>query len=240
MKKRLFRATERGTANYGWLKANYSFSFANYYDPEKIHFGALRVLNDDHIDAGAGFGEHPHDNMEIITIPLKGALKHRDSMSNAWIPLEVGEVQVMSAGTGIRHSEMNNSSEQALKLFQIWIMPSQKGVEPQYGQKRFSASDRNNKLQTLVSPVDAPIEGSLQIHQDAMISRLDLSSGSNFDYKLRSPVHGVFVMLVSGEISLERTELGPRDAIGIWDVPSFGLKAGSDAELLFIEVPMFF
>ena len=240
MKKRIFKATDRGTANYGWLKANYSFSFANYYDPEKVHFGALRVLNDDLVDAGAGFGEHPHDNMEIITIPLKGALKHRDSMSNTWIPLETGEVQVMSAGTGIRHSEMNNSAVDELKLFQIWIIPQEKGVEPQYGQRRFSAADRKDKLQTLVTSIDHPHESSLKIHQDALISRIDLSAGKSFSYSLNSSGHGVYLMLISGTISVDGSDLGTRDAMGIWNSESFEVKASSDAELLFIEVPMFF
>jgi len=154
MKTIIHKASERGSANHGWLHAKHSFSFAQYYNPRKMNFGALRVLNDDIIEVGTGFGEHPHDNMEIITIPLDGSLKHKDSMSNTWIPLNVGEVQVMSAGTGIQHSEMNNLHDKALNLFQIWIMPNKQNVTPHYNQKVFDKSDRHNKLQVLVSFFD--------------------------------------------------------------------------------------
>ena len=142
MKYKIYKANERGTADHGWLKANFSFSFAHYYNPENINFGALRVLNDDVIKGGMGFGTHPHDNMEIISIPIKGALKHRDSMSNTWIPLHTGEVQVMSAGTGIQHSEMNNNPTEEVNLFQIWIMPQEQNVSPRYDQKTFEVSER--------------------------------------------------------------------------------------------------
>ena len=137
MKTIEFKASDRGYANHGWLEANHSFSFANYYDPGKTNFGALRVLNDDVIQGNMGFSTHPHDNMEIITIPLEGALKHKDSMSEKWIPIETGEVQVMSAGTGVRHSERNNSLTEFINLFQIWIMPEEQGVEPAYDQMKF-------------------------------------------------------------------------------------------------------
>ncbi len=184
MKTKIYKASERGTADYGWLKANYSFSFSNYYNPEKVNFGALRVLNDDIIDAGMGFGTHPHDNMEIITIPLQGSLKHRDSMSNKWIPIQTGEVQIMSAGTGVQHSEMNNSPTEFINLFQIWIIPNKQQVQPRYDQKKFEVSARKNKLQVLVSSIDEADNGSLKIHQDAQISRIDLSENSKFNYKL--------------------------------------------------------
>jgi redox-sensitive bicupin YhaK (pirin superfamily) len=240
MKAKLYRAKDRGTANYGWLKANYSFSFSNYYNPEKVNFGALRVLNDDTIDAGMGFGTHPHDNMEIITIPLQGSLKHRDSMSNKWIPIETGEVQVMSAGTGVQHSEMNNSPVDEINLFQIWIMPNEQEVEPRYDQKKFEASERKNKLQVLVSPFSNKIEGSLIIHQNAQISRIDLSENTNFNYKINSEYQGVYMMVIEGEVKIDNETLIKRDAIGIEQTNNFEIKAIKKTQLLFIEVPMRF
>lgn len=240
MKKIIFKATDRGQANYGWLNANYSFSFANYYNPEKVNFGALRVLNDDIIQGGMGFGTHPHDNMEIITIPLKGSLKHKDSMGNKWIAIETGEVQVMSAGSGLQHSEMNNSQSEEINLFQIWIFPNKMDVEPRYDQKKFSPSERKNNLQILVSSIDDKLEGSLKIHQDALISRIDLDENSTFNYTLKSENHGVYVMVIEGEISIENEILSKRDAIGISETKNIDIKAKSASELIFIEVPMQF
>lgn len=240
MKTKIYNASERGTADYGWLKANYSFSFSNYYNPEKVNFGALRVLNDDIIDAGMGFGTHPHDNMEIITIPLQGSLKHRDSMSNKWIPIQTGEVQIMSAGTGVQHSEMNNSPTEFINLFQIWIIPNKQQVQPRYDQKKFEVSARKNKLQVLVSSIDEVDNGSLKIHQDAQISRIDLSENSKFNYKLKSENHGVYVMVIEGEISIQNAILNKRDAIGIEQTNKFEVFATKNTELLFIEVPMKF
>jgi len=238
MKTKIYKGVDRGTADHGWLKANFSFSFAHYHNPENVNFGALRVLNDDFIAGGMGFGTHPHDNMEIISIPLKGALKHRDSMSNKWIPLKAGEVQVMSAGTGIQHSEMNNHSTEEVNLFQIWIFPQKQSVEPRYDQKVFGATERKNKLQTLVSSIDNPIEGSLNIHQNAKISRIDLDANSTFNYELMSDTNGVYVMLIDGEVSVNDKTLHKRDAIGVEQIDSFELKASKMSELLFIEVPM--
>lgn len=240
MKTRLYKSKERGHADYGWLKANYSFSFANYHNSEREHFGALRVLNDDFINGGAGFGEHPHKNMEIISIPLKGGLKHKDSMSNTWIPLHAGEVQVMSAGSGIQHSERNESSKELLNLFQIWIIPDTMNVQPDYGQKVFDRNERNDKLQTLVHSYKDDLTDELRIHQDAQISRIDLSKEKSFDYTLRSSNHGVYVMLISGEIKVADSMLNSRDAIGIWHTDSFKIEAEDNAEILFIEVPMVF
>ena len=234
------RKEERGTANHGWLKANFSFSFSQYYDPSNIHFGALRVLNDDFIQGGMGFGMHPHDNMEIISVPLKGAMKHRDSMSNKWIPLEAGEVQIMSAGTGVVHSEMNNHPSEEVNLFQIWVIPKYQQVEPRYDQKTFSPEDRKNKLQVLVNSLEEEANGALQIHQDAQISRIDLDNGQEYDYELRSDNHGVFVMVISGEIEVGEHKLSQRDSISIDKVEDFKIKASSDTELLFVEVPMQF
>ena len=190
MKTIIHRATSRGFANHGWLQANHSFSFANYYNSEKMNFGALRVLNDDVIAPKMGFGTHPHNNMEIITIPLKGVLKHRDNMHDKWQPVVPGEVQVMSAGTGVQHSEINGSVDEHLSLFQIWIMPNKQSVEPRYDQKTFNESDRKNKLQTLVTSIEEDFKGSLKIHQDAKISRIDLDKDQIFKYELKSENHG--------------------------------------------------
>lgn len=240
MKKIIYKAVDRGIANYGWLEANYSFSFANYYDPEKVNFGALRVLNNDTIKGGMGFGTHPHDNMEIITIPLKGALKHKDSMGNKWITIETGEVQVMSAGSGLQHSEMNNSPSEEINLFQIWIFPDKNDVEPRYDQQRFDPSERKNKLQILVSSIDGEIKNTLKIHQDALISRIDLDENTVFNYTLKSENHGLYLMVIEGEVSIDNEILTKRDAIGISEAKSVHLKSKSTSELLFIEVPMLF
>ena len=240
METKIYKAKDRGTADYGWLKANYSFSFSNYFNPERISFGALRVLNDDFIQGGMGFGTHPHENMEIISIPLKGALKHRDSMSNKWISLKVGEVQVMSAGTGIQHSEMNNHPNDEVNLFQIWIVPNIENVTPRYNQKKFDVLARKNKLQVLVSSIDSNVEDALTIHQDAKISRIDLSENSVFKYQLKSENHGVFIMIIQGEVSVENEVLSKRDAIGVYKTDLIGLKANSNSEIIFIEVPIDF
>jgi hypothetical protein len=240
MQKQIQRANERGTANHGWLKANFSFSFAHYYNPQKVNFGVLRVLNDDVIEASMGFGTHPHDNMEIISIPLKGSLKHKDSMSNEWIPLHTGEVQVMSAGTGIQHSEMNNSKNESVNLFQIWIVPNEENVMPRYEQRKFEASERKNKLQVLVSSIEDENLNTLKIHQDARISRIDLNENIDFNYQIKSPNHGVFIMVISGEISIENKILNRRDSIEISQTEAFLISAKSNSELLFIEVPMNF
>jgi quercetin 2,3-dioxygenase len=240
MKKIIQRANERGTADHGWLKANFSFSFSHYYNPEKVNFGALRVLNDDIIQAGMGFGTHPHNNMEIITIPLKGSLKHRDSMSNEWISLHTGEVQIMSAGNGLMHSEMNNSQKNEVNLFQIWILPNKQEVTPRYDQKKFNSLERKNKLQILVSSIDEEFEGTLKIHQDAQISRIDLEGNSNFNYTLKSENHGVYIMIIKGEININNDIFNRRDAIGISQTENIYIKANSTSEILFIEVPMQF
>lgn len=238
MKTKIFKSEHRGIADFGWLQARYSFSFANYYNPSAIQFGALRVLNDDIIKGGMGFGKHPHDNMEIISIPLEGALKHKDSMSNEWIPLHAGEVQVMSAGKGIQHSEMNNSTTEDLNLFQIWIIPNKANVEPNYNQKTFLQSDRKNTLQYLVSDIENPIEGTLTIHQSARISRIDLDANRSFKYETESPYNGVYVMLIDGEVQIADQKLFKRDALGIEQTSDFNIDASKNSQLLLIEVPM--
>lgn len=240
MKTIIHKSDSRGFANHGWLQANHSFSFANFYNPEKVHFGALRVLNDDVVAPKMGFGTHPHNNMEIITIPLKGVLKHKDNMGDEWIPVKPGEVQIMSAGTGVQHSEINGSSEKDLGLFQIWIMPNKQHVKPRYDQKAFDVNERKNKLQILVTSIDENHEGSLKIHQDAIISRIDLDKGESFEYTLKSKNHGVYVMNIHGKIIIDKTTLDTRDAIGISDTDSFEINVEEDSSLLFIEVPMAF
>lgn len=238
MKTIVHRADERGFANHGWLQANHSFSFAQWYNPEKIQFGALRVLNDDIIAPKMGFGTHPHDNMEIITIPLSGVLKHKDNMANDWIPVHPNEVQVMSAGTGVQHSEVNGSDDAHLSLFQIWIMPNEKSVKPRYDQKMFNEADRKNKLQTLVSSFDDAEDGSLKIHQNAKISRIDLDKDESFSYKLKSENHGVYLMNIFGKVDAENETLESRDAIGISETEAFNVSAKDDSSILLIEVPM--
>lgn len=238
MKTIVHKAEDRGFANHGWLQANHSFSFASYYNPERMQFGALRVLNDDIIAPKMGFGTHPHDNMEIITIPLSGSLKHRDSMHNEWQSIEAGEVQIMSAGSGIQHSEINGSQDDYLSLFQIWIMPNKQGVEPRYDQKQFEIKERHNQLQTLVSSIDEEQDGSLKIHQDALISRIDLDKGNDFKYQLKSNHHGVYIMTIHGDILVDNQKLETRDAIGISETKDFIIKANEHSELLFIEVPI--
>ncbi|WP_138433456.1 pirin family protein [Winogradskyella algicola] len=238
MKTIIHKAEDRGFANHGWLQANHSFSFASWYNPEKVHFGALRVLNDDIIAPKMGFGTHPHDNMEIITIPLKGVLKHRDNMGDEWIPVIPGEVQVMSAGTGVQHSEINGSVDEYLSLFQIWIIPEERSVKPRYDQKTFSEDDRKGKLQTLVTSFKDDDEKSLKIHQDARLSRIDLKEGNTFTYDLKSENHGVYVMNISGGVSISDINLSTRDALGISETSNFQINVTEDSELLFIEVPM--
>ncbi|WP_299100313.1 pirin family protein [uncultured Winogradskyella sp.] len=238
MKKVIHKAESRGFADHGWLKANHSFSFAGWFSEDRIHFGALRVLNDDIVGPKMGFGTHPHDNMEIITIPLKGVLKHRDNMHNDWQTVVPGEVQVMSAGTGIQHSEINGSVNDELGLFQIWIIPDERNVKPRYDQKVFKAEDRQGQLQTLVTSFSDKDNASLKVHQDVKLSRIDLLENNSFQYTLKSEDHGVYIMNIAGNSSIENEDLNSRDAIGISETDSFKITAKSKSELLFIEVPM--
>ncbi|MDP3353597.1 MAG: pirin family protein [Flavobacteriaceae bacterium] len=238
MKTILYRSIERGNANHGWLNAHHYFSFASYFNPERIQFGALRVLNDDIIQGGTGFGEHPHDNMEIITIPLKGALHHKDSMNNQWIKLEVGEVQVMSAGTGLIHAEKNANQNEELSLFQIWILPNQQEVTPRYDQKKFLKEQRENQLQILVTSFNEESKESLKIHQNALISRIDLTKNQEYCYKIKDIKRGVFVLLVEGLLMINNELLSSRDAIGISETEKFTIFTREKCDILFIEVPM--
>lgn len=229
----IHKAESRGAADHGWLKANHTFSFANYYDPSRVHFGVLRVLNDDWVAPTMGFGMHPHDNMEIITIPLEGALRHRDSMGNEGV-IEKNEVQVMSAGTGVYHSEHNASSEHPVSLLQIWVMPNAKNVEPRYMQKRFDAADRQNLWQTIVSPD----KSGLWVHQDTWFSLGDFSKENTTTYNLNKASNGVYLFVIDGSIEVGGKTLSKRDGIGINNVNEVTIKAISDAQVLLMELPM--
>jgi hypothetical protein len=239
MSKILFHpAGTRGHADHGWLNAHHSFSFAGYHDPSRIHFGALRVLNDDIVAEGMGFGKHPHDNMEIITVVLDGALEHKDSMGHTQA-LHPDEVQVMSAGTGIQHSEYNHNKDKKVNLLQLWIFPNKKNVEPRYGQTMFDANERVNALQMLVSPIDNADPG-LKIHQAAWIYRTTLQSGTSLTHTLHESNNGVYVFMISGDASANGQQLTTRDAAGITNSDTLELIATADSDILLIEVPMQF
>jgi redox-sensitive bicupin YhaK (pirin superfamily) len=235
MKTIIHYSESRGTVNQGWLQAKHSFSFANYYDPTRMHFGVLRVLNDDTFGAGGGFGMHPHENMEIITIPLEGALKHGDNMGNKGI-IQKGDVQVMSAGTGIVHSEENESQIKDVKLFQIWLFPNKKNVQPRYDQKSFDILNREQKWQLVVSP-DGKDE-SLWIHQDAWFWLGNFKKGIQ-KYNIQKPGNGIYLMLIEGEIKIGDDQFRKRDAIGIWETDSVDIEILDDqTEILIMDIPM--
>lgn len=236
MQSILHKASERGFANHGWLKARHSFSFANYHDSKKMHFGKLRVLNDDIVAPARGFDIHPHQDMEIITIPLAGSLKHGDNMGNEGV-ITAGEVQVMSAGSGVWHSEFNASEIEELNLFQIWIFTDERGHEPRYDQKRFAPEGREGKWQLLVSS-DGRDE-SLWIHQNAFISKINSAGLKNIQYKLFDENNGVYFMLIDGKVGIENEMLTKRDAIGLWEISDdINIEFNEESELLAIEVPM--
>ncbi len=229
-------ANTRGAANHGWLKSHHSFSFANYYNPERMSFGVLRVLNDDIVQPKMGFGTHPHQNMEIISIPLRGALSHKDNMNNKR-SIEVGEVQVMSAGTGLTHSEFNDSKTEEVNFLQLWIVPEEQNVTPNYEQKLFDVQGRVNKFQTLVSPQDNLVEGSIGIHQQASILTGSFDKGKESSYTINKG-KGVYVFLLEGEIEVSGETLYKRDALGVWDTDSIIIKSQENSEILLIDVPM--
>ena len=235
MKTILYPADSRGYADHGWLKTNHTFSFANYYNPERIHFGALRVLNDDWIAAGEGFGKHPHDNMEIITIPFMGAVLHQDSMGNKGVIMP-GEIQVMSAGTGIFHSEHNNSKDEALTLFQIWVFPDKKNVTPRYDQITISDLSKKDELYQILSP--NPDDQGVWIHQKAWFHLGDLSKDTELDYTLKQAGSGVFIQVIEGEVLVGENRLTTRDAVGITETDTIHIKAETNARILVMEVPM--
>lgn len=232
----LHNAARRGFANHGWLKAAHSFSFANYYDNEKIHFGKLRVLNDDWIAASRGFDLHPHQDMEIITIPLSGALRHTDNMGNQEI-ISTGEVQVMSAGSGIWHSEFNASETDTLNLFQIWIFTSKKGLKPSYDQRKFDEAERIENWQLLVSPNGQ--NNSLSINQNAYISIIEINVTNEANYQLKEQGNGVYFMLIDGKLQINEQILEKRDALGVWNfIEPLNINVLEKSRLLAIEVPM--
>lgn len=233
----LHKAGTRGHADHGWLSSYQSFSFASYYNPERMHFGALRVLNDDTVDPGMGFGKHPHDNMEIISIPLEGDLEHKDSMNNVAV-IKNGDIQAMSAGTGIYHSEYNNDRNKDVKFLQIWIYPNKKNVEPRYDQLTLSLEDRHNKLQQILSPNAG--DAGVWIHQDAWFHLGKFDKGVATEYTIKKSGNGVYAFIISGEVEINNQVLNTRDALGIWDTDKFTITANSEAEFLLIDVPMEF
>lgn len=232
----LHRAETRGHANHGWLDSKHTFSFAHYHNPERMHFGVLRVLNDDTVQGGMGFGTHPHDNMEIISIPLEGDLEHRDSLGNAAV-IRNGDVQVMSAGTGIRHSEYNKNKDQQVKFLQIWVFPNKRQVTPRYDQITLNVADRQNRLQQILSP--NPNDEGVWIHQDAWFHLGRFDEGKKADYQIKKQGNGVYAFVISGQFSLQGIALNTRDGLGIWDVKDLHLESlAPNSEILLMDVPM--
>lgn len=237
MTAQIFPADKRGKADHGWLQANFSFSFGSYFDPKNIQFGVLRVLNDDTIAAGTGFGTHPHDNMEIITIPLEGGLKHRDSMGNEGV-IRFGEVQVMSAGTGILHSEMNASQTERAKTLQLWVFPEKENVEPRYDQKSFDIENQMNTFVKVVTPEDKNDGKALWVHQQTFFSLGIFEAGKTITYPVNIAGNGAYLFLIEGSVEIEGKTLGERDAIGITDFESFEINIKTKSKILLVEVPM--
>ena len=217
MKTLLFKAADRGTADYGWLKPHYYFRFAQYHDNAKVHFGLLRVLNDDFIAGGGSFPTHPHDNMEIVTIPFTGALKHKDSTGGEGV-IQAGDIQIMSAGTGVQHSEANASATDPVTLFQVWIFPKERNIKPRYDQKTFDVTERANKWQTVVSPVDA--DNALWINQDARFALTKLDAGKEITYSNAFAGNGVFLVVINGSVMVDGDQLNKRVALGISETES--------------------
>ncbi len=237
MKKVFHSSQSRGHANHGWLNAKHSFSFAQWYNPERINFGALRVLNDDIVAPSMGFGKHPHDNMEIITIPLRGSLRHQDSMGFSEV-VKAGEVQVMSAGTGIFHSEMNASTQDDINLFQIWIFPNKQAVTPRYEQKSYDLKDTEQRFLELVSP-NANQEG-VWIHQNAWIHLVSMEENTALTYTIKGEGNGAYFMNIDGTFEIEQERLNERDALGIWNTKEIVVQNKQKGQMLVIEVPMIF
>jgi len=231
----LHKANTRGDANHGWLHSRHTFSFANYYNPERMSFGSLRVLNDDIVEAGMGFGTHPHDNMEIISIPLEGDLEHKDSMGNVAV-IKHGDIQVMSAGTGIFHSEYNKNKDRSVKFLQIWVYPNKNNVTPRYDQITLNVADRHNKLQQIVSP--NADDAGVWIHQNAWFHLGNFDKGANTEYKIKRSGNGVYAFILKGDVTINKQPLNARDGFGTWDIESVSIVADSDAEILLMEVPM--
>ena len=231
----LHQANTRGHANHGWLDSHHSFSFANYHNPERMHFGVLRVLNDDQVSAGMGFGTHPHDNMEIISIPLEGDLEHKDSMGNLAV-IKEGDVQIMSAGTGIMHNEYNRNKEKAVKFLQIWVFPNKKNVEPRYDQISIKNIEKKNEFYQILSPSQE--DQGVWLYQDAWFHLGKFDAGKQTRYSINKKGNGVYVFVLDGEVEIEGQQLGKRDGFGIWDIDSLNFKSNSNARVLLLEVPM--
>lgn len=231
------KADTRGDANHGWLHSRHTFSFAGYYDPERIQFGALRVLNDDIVAPGMGFGTHPHDNMEIISIPLEGDLEHKDSMGNTSV-IKHGDIQVMSAGSGITHSEFNHNKDKEVRFLQIWVFPDKRDVTPRYDQITLNPEDRKNKLQQIISP-NQEDEG-MWIHQNAWFHLARFDKGVSYEYKLKSEGNGLYIFNLSGSVKVNEQLLEKRDGYGISGVDAVTFTTQSDSEFLVMEVPMNF
>lgn len=231
----LHKSSERGHAHHGWLNAHHSFSFANYYDPHKVHFGLLRVLNDDVIAPAMGFGMHHHDNMEIITILLKGALEHKDDMGNIGV-IHPNEIQAMSAGSGVMHSEYNHSKTEEANLLQIWVFPKEKDIAPRYEQLKFTEVDKNEKFKTIVSPVKSG--NTMWINQDAYFSIGKFKSGTSTSYTIQHKGNGAYVFVIEGACTINSQQLEKRDAIGFWETDTFEIDILNESEILIIDVPM--
>ena len=235
MKKIIHKADTRGFFDYDWLKTSHTFSFSSYYDPERVNFGMLRVLNDDFVAAGQGFGTHPHNDMEIVTIPLDGALAHKDSIGSEGV-IYPDEIQIMSAGTGIRHSEFNHLQDGTSNFLQLWIFPDKKGHQPRYNQNYFDPAGRKNKFQFIVTPEKK--DGNLWLNQDAFLSRIDLDKSNSVNYKIHTKGNGVYLFLIEGEIVVAGETLSKRDGIGIYEADEFSITASKDSQILLIEIPM--
>ncbi|WP_340063603.1 pirin family protein [Ascidiimonas aurantiaca] len=236
MKSVVHKADTRGNANHGWLQSKHTFSFANYHHPERNNFGMLRVLNDDTVSEGQGFGTHPHRDMEIISIPLEGDLEHKDSMGTTAV-IKQGDIQVMSAGSGIMHSEYNANKDKPVKFLQIWVFPDKKGVEPRYDQITLNLEDRKNKLQQILSP--HADDAGVWIHQNAWFSMTSLEKDTSLTYHLNDPQNnGVYAFVIDGKVTINDQSLDRRDGFGVWDINQLDIKADSATELLLIEVPM--
>lgn len=231
----LHKADSRGHANHGWLDSHHTFSFANYRNPERMHFGVLRVLNDDVVAPSKGFGTHPHDNMEIVSIPLEGDLEHKDSMGNVAVIRE-GDVQVMSAGTGIFHSEYNRNKDKEVKFLQIWVFPNKKNVEPRYDQISIRDVKKKNEFYQVLSP-NADDQG-VWVHQNAWFHLGDFDANANSTYELKDKENGVYAFILDGEVTIEGQQLGKRDGFGLWNTDKINLTANSNARVLLMEVPM--
>lgn len=231
----LHKSDSRGLADHGWLQSRHGFSFAGYHNPSRMHFGVLRVLNDDIVSGGMGFGRHPHDNMEIISIPLEGDLEHQDSMGNTAV-IHHGDIQVMSAGTGIFHSEKNKNRDQPVKFLQIWVFPNKRNVTPRYDQITLAPEDRHNRLQQILSPF--PEDEGVWIHQDAWFHLGRFEKGCTAEYTLKKEGNGVYAFIISGSAMIADQQLDSRDGLGLWDRQTISLEALSDMEVLLMEVPM--